>query len=158
MDALAAEVIEHFQQSGGAYGGRACQAAQPGDTGPAQAVVRFVGQGLGQQRAQEAAGDGQADALGLGDARELGQRVGIDAYGLLQLAAQRSDLGTEAIDLVPEILELPLGRGALDGLEDFRGVAVERLPAEAGALGLVADGAVGSIEDGGGVGDAQFGG
>ena len=71
--------------------------------------------------------------------------------------AERGAFGAKAVDFVLEILETPLSRGALDGLEDLGGVAVERLPADAGALGLSADRAVGSVADGGGVGDAELG-
>ena len=38
---------------------------------------------------------------------------------LLELAAERRAFGVEAVDLVLEILEAPLGVGPLDGLEDL---------------------------------------
>jgi hypothetical protein len=157
LDPVPAESVEHVQQRGRAPGGRARQAAESGDAGQTESAVGFVSQGLGQQRAEEAAGDGQADALGLSGAGELGQGVVIDEDGLLELAAERSTFGVEAVDLVLEILEVPLAGGAVDGLEDFGGVAVERLAADAGALGLLADRAVGPVEDGSRVGDAELG-
>jgi hypothetical protein len=156
LDPLPAELVEHFQQRGRAPGGGVRQAAESSDTGQT-GPVGFIGERLGQERSEEAAGDGQADALGLGEAGELGQGVGIDEHGLLELAAERRAFGTEAVDLVLEILEAPLSVGALYGLEDFGGVAVECLAGDARALGVLGDGAVGPIEDSGGIGDAESG-
>jgi hypothetical protein len=73
------------------------------------------------------------------------------------LVAERSAVGAEAVALVPEFLERAPGGGTVDGLEDAGGVAVERLAAESGALRLLGDGAVGPVEDGRGVGDAESG-
>ncbi len=117
----------------------------------------FIGERLGHKRSEEAAGDGQADALRLGGAGEPGQGVGIDEYGLLELAAERRAFGAEAVDPVLEFLAAPLGVGAIDGLENFGGVAIECLAGDARAFGVLGDGAVGSIEDGGGIGDAELG-
>ncbi len=100
---------------------------------------------------------GKLDALRLGDAGEMGPRVGIDEHGLLELATERRAFGAEAVALVLEILETPLGVGAIDGLENFGGVAIECLAGDARAFGVLGDGAVGSIEDGGGIGDAELG-
>jgi hypothetical protein len=81
--------------------------------------VGFIGERWGHERSEEAAGDGQADALRLGDAGERGQGVGIDEHGLLELAAERRAFGAEAVDLVLEIRETPPGVGAIDGLENL---------------------------------------
>jgi hypothetical protein len=86
----------------------------------------------------------------------VGQSVGIDEHGLLELAVACSAGSAEALDLVLEFLELALGSGALDGVEDVGGVAVERLPTDARAFGLSGDSTVGSVEDGSGVGDAKL--
>ena len=154
LDPLAAELVEHFQQRGRAPGGGVRQAAESSDTGQTE-PVGFIGERLGHERSEKAAGDGQADALGLGDTGELGQGVGINEHGLLELAAERHAFGVEAVDLVLEMLEAPLGVGAIDGLEDFGGVAVECLAGDARAFGVLGDGTVGSIEDSSGVGDAK---
>jgi hypothetical protein len=156
LDPLAAELVEYFQQRGRAPGGGVRQAAESSNTGQTE-PVGFIGERLGCERSEEAAGDGQADALRLGDAGELGQGVGIDEHGLLELAAEYGAFGAEAVDLVLEILETPLGVGALDGLENFGDVAIECLAGDARAFGVLADGAVGAIEDGGGIGDAALG-
>jgi hypothetical protein len=156
LDALPAELVEHFQQRGRAPGGGVRQAAESSDTGQTE-PVGFIGERLGHERREEAAGDGQADALRLGDAGELGQGVSIDEHSLLELAAERLTFGAEAVDLVLEILETPIGVGAIDGLENFGGVAVECLAGDARAFGVLGDGAVGSIEDSGGIGDAESG-
>jgi len=56
----------------------------------------------------------------------------------------------------PKMLSLPLTLiGAVHGLKDAGGVAVEGLAGSAGAGGLPGDGTVGTVEDSGGVGDAQ---
>jgi hypothetical protein len=154
-DPIPAVTVEYFQQRRGAEGGRTREAAEPGDAGQTGRTLRFVGQRLSQQRRQQAAGDGQTDALGLGDAGELSQGVGIDEHGLLPLAEQRRVVSAEAVDLVLEILQEPLGSSAIDGLENLGGVAVKGLPGESRALGLLGDGAIRSVTDGCGVGDAE---
>jgi hypothetical protein len=156
-DPVPTGTVEYFQQRRRAQGGRMGQAAQSGDTGQAERALGLVGQGLGQQRNEEAAGDGQTDALGLGDAGELREGVGIDEDALLQLAAQPGVVGAELVNLVVQILQAPLGSGAIDSVENFKGVTVEGLPRESGALRLLGDGSVGSVTDSGGVGDAESG-
>ena len=84
LDPVPAETVQHFQQRGGVDGSRARQAAQSSNTGQTEPVLGLVGQGLGHQRGEETAGDGQADTLGLGDAGELGPGVGIEEHGLLE--------------------------------------------------------------------------
>jgi hypothetical protein len=86
----------------------------------------------------------------------VSQRVGIDEHGLLELAVECSAGSAEALNLVVQFLELALGSGAVDGLEDVGGVPVERLPTDSGALGLSGDRTVGPVEDGSGVGDAKL--
>jgi hypothetical protein len=108
-----------------------------------------------EQRDQQAAGDGQADALGLGGGGEAGEAVGIEDDGPVELSAQLVAFGAEAIGVPGEVVELLAMDGAIDGLKDARGVAVEGLTGGATEGGLVGDGAVGSGEDSGGVGDTQ---
>ena len=78
----------------------------------------------------------------------------IQGQGLLELVTQAVALGAEAVVSLAKFLTALVVVGAVDGLKDLRSVAVEGLTRGAGEGGLSGDGAVGAIEDSGGVGDA----
>jgi len=73
-----AELVEDGQQRGGACGGVLGQAAESGHAGGL----------LTEQDGQEASGDGEADALGLGGSGELGLSVVVEEDGLVQASLQ----------------------------------------------------------------------
>jgi hypothetical protein len=108
-----------------------------------------------KQRQQQAAGDGQADALGLGRGGEAGQAVGIEDDGAVELSVEVVALGTEVIVVLREGVELLAVVGAIDGLNHAGCVAVEGLTGGAAEDSLSGDSPVGAVEDSGGVGDAQ---
>ena len=60
-------------------------------------------------------------------------------------------------ELRAESLALLVGVLTVENLEDALGVAVEGLAGEALLVSSLGDGAVGSVEDGGGIGDTEFG-
>jgi hypothetical protein len=106
---------------------------------------------------QEAAGDAEADPLGLGDGGELVLRVAGDLHGPLQPGAQGPILGLLVGQASPQLLEPGLGRGALDGLDDLLGLAVERLAGLVAVFGHPGDVAVSTAKDGEGAGDTPGG-
>jgi hypothetical protein len=77
--------------------------------------------------AQEPAGDAEADPLGLGDGGELVVLLGSDLDGELQPFLEGSDLGPLLGEVSPKLIDPGFGRGAVDGLDDLLGLAVERL-------------------------------
>jgi hypothetical protein len=64
------------------------------------------------------------------------------------------DLGETAVELPLEFVDAGLGHGAIDGLGDLLGLAVERLSRSLPVLGHRGDIAVSTAEDGEGAGDA----
>ena len=58
-------------------------------------------------------------------------------------------------DLLVKVLELLGGVLSVEGLEDPLGIAIQGLAGAALLLGPLGDGAMGAVEDGGGIGDAQ---
>jgi hypothetical protein len=120
--------------------------------GPA-AQRGYAGGPLAQRDRQEAAGDGPADALGLGDGGELGLAILIDD-GLPQTAMQVVAAGLELVPLLPQAKDFWAVAVAVEVSEDGAGPAVDGLSAEAVALGESCDVAVAPEEDGGGAGEA----
>jgi hypothetical protein len=139
--------VEDRQQGVGLLGGGVGIAPQ----------LRHAGRTLLEKRQQQAAGDGQADAFGLRRGGEAGEVIGIEDDGLLELAAQAVALRTEAVVVLGKGLQVVAVVGAVHGLKDAGSVAVEGLPRSAGEGGLSGDGAVGTVADGSGVGDAELG-
>jgi hypothetical protein len=76
---------------------------------------------------QEPAGHAQADPLGLGDDGELVLLLGGDLDGEFQPLLEGLDLGLPPGELLLEIVDAGLGRGAIHGEGDTLGLAVERL-------------------------------
>jgi hypothetical protein len=147
-DPRAAVGVENRQGGGGAAGRRLGPPSQPGDAG-----------GAGPQQDDQQAPDlGQADALGLGDAGELGLPVGVEDDGL-------GELPPEGVGLVPQLLHLLLEftLAALlvvpfGGAGDLVGFAVKGLAADGTLAGEASDIAVATGEDGAGTGEAAAGG
>ena len=77
---------------------------------------------------QEPPGHAQADPLGLGDGGELVLFVGRDLDGMAEPLLEVMDLGLALGQLLRKLVDLGLGRGAVDGVGDLLGFAVERLP------------------------------
>ena len=138
--------VEDGQQRGGALGGRVRPASQLGDAGRL----------LAEYGLEQAAGDGQADAFGLGGGREAGQAVTAEDDGLLELTPQVIAFGIKAVAFVLEGVAAVLGRAARDGLEDAGRVAVQGLPGSPGQSGLSGNRPVGSLKDGRGIGNAEL--
>jgi hypothetical protein len=103
---------------------------------------------------QEAAGEGEADALGLGRGGELGLLVLIDNDGLRQAPLQVIAAGLELVELLAEAQGFLAVGQAIEVVADSVGMAVDGLSAEAVLLGESCDVAVASEEDGGGAGEA----
>ena len=71
------------------------------------------------------------------------------------MSVQVIPLSAEAVAVLGEALKLLAVIGAVNGLNDPRGVAVERLTGSAAESSSSGNGPVGAVKDGGGVGDAQ---
>lgn len=82
--------------------------------------------------------------------------VGIEDDGLPELSVEAVALGAEAVVVLGEVVKLSAVVGAVNRLNDAGGVAVERLTRSSREGGLTRDGAVGAVEDSGGVGDAKW--
>ena len=77
---------------------------------------------------QQPPGHAQADPLGLGDGGELVLLVGGDLDGVFQPLLEGLDLGLLLGELLLKVVDPGLGRGAVHGVGDLFGLAVERLP------------------------------
>jgi hypothetical protein len=137
-------VVEDFQQGPGAQGGLMTQASQGGDGGSAVA----------QEGSEEAAGDRQANAFGLGGGSELGQQVGGADDGLAQLDLGPPQTGLQVGDLLLQPGQRLPDRRGVEVAEDGVGFAVEPLAADAAVDGVTGDLAACSEEDQGGAGKA----
>jgi hypothetical protein len=129
-----------------------------GDAGKRPLRVRAEGVGLGQDRGEQAAGDRKADAFGLGRTGKGSEAVLIDDDGGVEGSPEFAEVLAEFGDLIAESLELAGSVRFLQGLEDPVGVTIQSLPGKAVLSGSSGDSAVGSVEDSGGIGDAQLGG
>jgi hypothetical protein len=83
--------------------------------------------------------------------------VGIEDYSLLELSLEEFPVGAEAVVIVLQALKPLAVVGAVNGLKDLGSVAIEGLARSVGEGGLSGDGSVGSVQDSGGVGDAELG-
>jgi hypothetical protein len=113
-----------------------------------------TGGAVRQQDGQQAAGDGEADALGLGDGGELGLAVIVGGEGVAQAPLQVVAAGLELIELLLEAEGVPAVRQGIEVVEDAVGLAVEGLAAQAVLPGASGDVAVAAEEDGAGAGEA----
>jgi hypothetical protein len=107
-----------------------------------------------EQRQQQPSGDGQADTFGLCRGREAGELVRIEDDGMLELLVEMIAFGAEPVVILRKVVQLLTVVGAIHGLHNAWRVPVKRLPAGARECGLSGNGTVGSVEDGGSVGDA----
>jgi hypothetical protein len=119
---------------------------------------RARGVGPGQQRGEQAAGDRQTDALGLGGTGEGSQAVPLEENSGVEDRLEFGEVVAEFGDLLVESLELLGGQRSIEGLQDPLGVPVKGLAGETLLEGPSADSAVGSVEDRGRIGDAELGG
>lgn len=103
----------------------------------------------------DAFGPAAADPFGLRRGGETGEWVGIENDGMLELVLEVVALGAESVVVLAKAVQLLAVERAVHGRDDPWRIAVECLPGDAGASGLPGDSTVGSIEDGGGVGDAK---
>jgi hypothetical protein len=96
-----------------------------------QQGLGFLGRGMGptpqlghagrvllEQRQQQASGDGQADAFGLGGGGEAGELVGIEDAGVLELLLEVAALGAESVVVLGKLVQLLAVVGAVHGLDD----------------------------------------
>ena len=68
----------------------------------------------------------QANPLGLGDGGELALFVGSDLDGAFEPVLEGLDLGLPLGELLLELVNAGLRRGAIDGVGDLFGLAVQR--------------------------------
>jgi hypothetical protein len=129
-----------------------------GDAGQPSFRVCGADGGLVQEHSQESAADGKTDTFGLSRAGKGGAAVVIEEEGIGELALELCEASLEGNDLIAELLELLLGVVAVEGVQDGVGIAVEGLSGQSELAGALADLAVGAFENGGGVGDTEFGG
>ena len=111
-------LVEDGRQRGGVPGGRVGPAPQLGDAGSLRA----------EHGLQQTPRDGQADAFRLGGGREAGQAVPVEDHGLLELALEVRAFGAETVPFVLDGVQAVPGVGAVDGLKDVAGIAVQGLP------------------------------
>ena len=102
---------------------------------------------------QEPAGDGEAHPLGLGDGGKLILLVAGDLHGPLQPRAKRPILGLLVGQASLQPLDAGSGDGAVGGLDDLLGLAVERLAGSVAIPGHCGDVAVATAKDGKRAGD-----
>jgi hypothetical protein len=117
-----------------------------------------LGDGLGHEDYQQTAAHRKTDAFGLSRAGVGGETVVIEKEGVGEEALKFGNAVLELVSVVAEFLELPFRVVALEGLQYGLGVAVESLSAKPELAGALGDLAVGPMEHGVGVGDAEFGG
>jgi hypothetical protein len=126
LDPGAGRLVEHAEQ----------------EAGPLARLARAASQGRhardgGRPRhdSQESPGHAQADPLGLGDGGELVLLVGSDLDGVFETLPESIDLGLPLGQLLLKLVDSAPGRGAVDGIGDLPGFAVERLAGSLTVLG-----------------------
>jgi len=142
LDERPGEVIEDLQQRPRLLASGLRPATQLG----------YAGGPCTQRNLQEAAGDGEADALGLGHGGELGLAVVVEKDRVSEASLQGVATGLALVELLSEAEDfLAL---AVQVLQDGVAVAVDGLSAEVMQLGEACDIAVATEEDGGGAAKA----
>jgi hypothetical protein len=137
-------LVEDFQQGPGAEGGLTAHASQSGDRGGAVA----------QEDGQQAAGDREADAFGLGNAGELSLQVAGDDNGVTPRRLEVGEATLQVGDLLLQAGELALVRTAFQVANDGVGLAIQALARGAALPGVRGDVAMLAKEDDGGTGEA----
>ena len=117
-DARTSRLVEDFQQPAGVPPCRGAGAPQR----------RHASRPRRQEGLEEAAGDREADPLGLGHAGHFGLLLRGDLDGTPQALLKLVHLASELSDLLLQFGDPGLGRGAVDRVDDLRGLAIERLP------------------------------
>ena len=114
--------------------------------------------GLGHEDDQQTPANRKTDAFGLSRAGVGGEAVAIKEEGVGEEGLKLGNAVLQLVSVVAEFLELPLPLVATEGLQDGLGVALESLSAKPELAGALGNLAVGPVEHGVGVGDAEFGG
>jgi hypothetical protein len=143
-DAWPRELVEGLQQDPAALAGGLGPAAEFGNAGGALAECDL----------QEAAGDGQTNALGLGDGSELGLAIFVEDDGVVQTPLQVVAVSLDLVELLSEAEDLLAMTLGVEVSADGVGLSVDGLSACAALAGQSRDVAVASAEGGGGAGDA----
>lgn len=138
-------LVEHLEQLAGAF---ARLQGRPSQRRHARGGVRP------RHDLQEAPGGTQTDPLGLGDSGELILFVGGDLHGVLQPLSEGLDLSVLLGELPLKVVDAGLGRGAVHGVDDLLGLAIERLPRLLPIPRHLGDVTVSAAQDGEGAGDA----
>ena len=158
FNASAADVIQDSQQGRAATAGCLAQAAELGHAGGLLFRARRLDDGLGHEDDQQTAANRKTDAFGLSRAGVGGEAVVIDEEGVGQEGLKFGNAELQLVRVVAEFLQLLLRVVATEGLQDGLGVALESLSAKPELAGALGNLAVGPVEHGVGVGDAEFGG
>ena len=111
-------LVEHLEQAAGPLAGLESRPTQLRDAGSGSRSLHDP---------QEPPGHAQADPLGLGDGGKLVLLLGGDLDGVTQPFLEGLDLGPLYAELLLEFVNAGLGRGAVHGVGDLFGLAVERL-------------------------------
>jgi hypothetical protein len=135
-DARPGTLVEDLQQRPRPLAGGLRPAAQLGHAGGPCA----------QRDLQEAAGDGEADALGLGHGGELGLAVVVEEDRAVEAPPQVVAVGLALVELLSQAEDLLAVPIAVELIEDGGVVAVDGLSAEAVLLGESGDVAVAAAE------------
>jgi hypothetical protein len=115
-------------------------------------------QRFAQQWRQQAAGDGEADPLGLSRAGEGGEGVLLQEYSVVEQGLEFAEVALESVALLAEGLQLGWVVEFLKAVQETLAIAVKGLAGEPLLAGALADRAVGPVENGGSIGDTLFGG
>ena len=107
-----------------------------------------------QEDLEDAAGDREADPLGLGDASHFGLLLRGHLDGLFQASLELVYLALELADLLLKFGDLGLGCGAVDRVDGLLSLAIQGLPGLLAVLSHVGDVPVPAAKDGEGTGEA----
>ena len=118
LDPGPGDLVEHLEQVAGLFAGFQGRASQGRPAGSGFRPGHDV---------QESPSHAQADPLGLGDGGELVLLLGRDLDGVPESLLEVIDLGLPLGQLLLKLVDLVLDRGAIDGIGDLLGLAIERL-------------------------------
>jgi hypothetical protein len=118
LDPGPGRLVEHAEQEAGPLASLAGGASQGRHTRDG---------GRRRHDVHESPGHAQADPLGLGDGGELLLLLGSDLDDVFEPLPEFLDLGLPLGQLLLKLVDSAPGRGAVDGIGDLPGLAVERL-------------------------------
>ena len=144
FDAGPRHLVEDLQQGAGVLAGLERGPSQGGDAGCGAGALDDL---------QEATGDAEADALGLGDSGEVVVQLRREEDGVLESVVECLDLGVLAVELFLKLGDASLGGIAIQGLDDVLGLAIEGLSRLLALLGHGGDVTVSAAQDSEGRGD-----